>query len=144
MHPSPVHKGALIGARSTDVLGRPGREGKREGFGVAAQPLFDSSCDSVLLSVTMATKARGDSTMPTNSPESPDAIELQNIEQSVGHSPHDDSVENDYPSKWKLVFITLGLSLSIFLAALDSTIIAQAIPALTGRWTSTLRIIQRD
>lgn len=71
--------------------------------------------------------------MSTNSPECLNAIELQNHEQSLNLSSPDDSVDNDYPSKWKLVVITLGLSLSIFLAALDSTIIAQAIPALTGK-----------
>ena len=45
-----------------------------------------------------------------------------------------------YPSNWKLAMITIGLSLSIFLAALDSTIVAQAIPSLTDQYGSISNI----
>src|ERR1700753_3065287 len=50
------------------------------------------------------------------------------------------SAVNAYPSSWKLVMITLGLSLSIFLAALDSTIIAVAVPSITDQFGSIANI----
>lgn len=71
-----------------------------------------------------------------------EAIELQSRNDS--RPPQSDSVPADavdaYPSSWKLVMITLGLSLSIFLAALDSTIIAVAVPSITDEFGSIANI----
>jgi hypothetical protein len=46
----------------------------------------------------------------------------------------------EYPSLITIVLLQIGLSLSIFLAALDSTIIAQAIPSLTDQFGSIANI----
>src|SRR3569833_2651877 len=45
-----------------------------------------------------------------------------------------------YPAGLKLIAITIGLTLSIFLAALDSTIIATAIPSITAQFGSIRNI----
>ena len=42
----------------------------------------------------------------------------------------------DYPSGLRLVFITIGLILTIFLSALDVTILATAIPKITNQFRS--------
>lgn len=69
-------------------------------------------------------------------------IELQSRNDS--HTQDADSAPpgaaTAYPSSWKLVVITVGLSLSIFLAALDSTIIAVAIPSITDQFGSIANI----
>ncbi|KAK6330809.1 hypothetical protein TWF718_003008 [Orbilia javanica] len=44
--------------------------------------------------------------------------------------------ETIYPSTLKVVFITIGLMLAVFLVALDQTIIATAIPRITDRFQS--------
>lgn len=51
-----------------------------------------------------------------------------------------DSSTQQYPRGIRLVLITVGLILSIFIAALDSTIIATAIPSITTQFGSILNI----
>ena len=46
----------------------------------------------------------------------------------------DDLADSKYPRGVRLVLITVGLILSIFIAALDSTIIATAIPSITTQF----------
>lgn len=49
--------------------------------------------------------------------------------------PADDTASEDtsnYPTGLPLIFITIGLCLAVFLVALDQTIIATAIPRITG------------
>jgi MFS family permease len=47
---------------------------------------------------------------------------------------------DEYPTGFKLIIITVGLVLSIFLSALDSTIIVTAIPSITDEF-GTIRNI---
>lgn len=47
-----------------------------------------------------------------------------------------DNDDNIYPSSWKLALITIALSLAVFCMALDNTIIATAIPAITNQFKS--------
>lgn len=75
-----------------------------------------------------------DATLPSR--ESSE-LEIQNQEKhadGVVPSPHDD--EAVYPSGVKLALITLALCLSVFLVALDNTIIATAIPKITDHFNS--------
>lgn len=71
-----------------------------------------------------------------------EAIELRSHNGSQPPDPDPVPAEpvNIYPSNWKLVMITLGLSLSIFLAALDSTIVAVAVPNITDQFGSIANI----
>lgn len=46
----------------------------------------------------------------------------------------DDAKPDEYPSGPRLVFIVLALVLSIFLVSLDLTIVATAIPKITGEF----------
>lgn len=68
-------------------------------------------------------------------------MELENLpgsrspESSPASAAQDDSVPQ-YPRGIKLVLITTGLMLSIFLTALDSTIISTAIPSITTEFGS--------
>jgi MFS family permease len=55
-------------------------------------------------------------------------------------SSQDTTPAPDYPRGIRLVLITVGLILSIFLAALDSTIIATAIPSITTEFSSISNI----
>jgi MFS family permease len=47
---------------------------------------------------------------------------------------HEDEAETEYPSGWKLAFISAALCLSVFCMALDNTIIATAIPRITDHF----------
>lgn len=51
------------------------------------------------------------------------------------HTPEDDD-EVVYPTGIKLFLVTIALCLSVFLVALDNTIIATAIPKITDRFRS--------
>jgi MFS family permease len=51
-----------------------------------------------------------------------------------------DSSRPEYPRGIKLVLITTGLMLSVFLSALDSTIISTAIPSITSEFGSISNI----
>lgn len=53
----------------------------------------------------------------------------EEIEVSVEPSP-----KEEYPTGFRFVLITVGLILSIFLAALDSSIISTAIPKITDHF----------
>ncbi|KAF2475230.1 MFS gliotoxin efflux transporter glia [Lindgomyces ingoldianus] len=64
---------------------------------------------------------------------------VQNIVESTLIAPAPPS-PIQYPRGVKLAFITVGLVLSIFLAALDSTIIATAIPSITDQFGSIANI----
>ncbi|KAF2489106.1 MFS gliotoxin efflux transporter glia [Lophium mytilinum] len=80
-----------------------------------------------------------------DSRSSVEAIELSNIQ--LRNSVEDDAQNEsqnisspppamEYPGGIKFVLITIGLVLSIFLSALDSTIIATAIPSITDEFGS--------
>jgi MFS family permease len=67
-------------------------------------------------------------------------IELVNLgvaeAPKVDTQPEDATTPIQYPRGIRLVLVTIGLVLSIFLAALDSTIIATAIPSITTQFGS--------
>lgn len=72
-------------------------------------------------------------------------MELQDLashfsERNNENSDTNPSSTSTYPSGFKLFMITLGLVLSILLAALDSTIIATAIPSITSQFGSIANI----
>jgi Major Facilitator Superfamily len=58
-------------------------------------------------------------------------------ETTVSEPPNPDlEEENEYPSGAKLAFISFALCLSVFLVALDNTILAVAIPIISDRFQS--------
>lgn len=59
---------------------------------------------------------------------------MEKREEETEH--HDGEDEAVYPSGVKLAIISLALCLSVFLVALDNTIIATAIPKITDRFNS--------
>lgn len=58
----------------------------------------------------------------------------------VDHASPSTSTTSQFPRGTKFILITVGLILSIFLAALDSTIIAIAIPSITSEFGSISNI----
>lgn len=69
------------------------------------------------------------------------ATELQEFSQSSEpevSEPNDDHV---YPSGARLVLVIIGLWLSMFLGALDSTILAQAIPSITETFSGLTNVV---
>jgi MFS family permease len=73
-------------------------------------------------------------------------IEFQNLEatrtpeaQPITSSQHD-SAAPQYPRGFRFIMITTGLILSVFIAALDSTIISTAIPSITTDFNSISNI----
>jgi MFS family permease len=62
------------------------------------------------------------------------------VDDALGTTSQDDTPAPQYPRGIRLVLITVGLVLSIFLAALDSTIIATAIPSITTEFGSISNI----
>jgi MFS family permease len=66
----------------------------------------------------------------------PHSIELDTFQPAIvpDVTTQDDSPPPQYPRGGRLVLITVGLLLSIFLAALDSTIISTAIPSITTQF----------
>jgi MFS family permease len=66
----------------------------------------------------------------------PRSIELNTFEPAIvpDVTNQDDSPPPQYPRGGRLVLITVGLLLSIFLAALDSTIISTVIPSITSQF----------
>ncbi|KZP00733.1 MFS aflatoxin efflux pump [Calocera viscosa TUFC12733] len=67
----------------------------------------------------------------------PDASELQEKGEMSGQQPVDaPSEEHAYPSAGRLAVILAGINLAYFLVALDSTIIATAIPRITDEFNS--------
>lgn len=78
------------------------------------------------------------------------AFELQRVPQRASEEapPHlgglpsdqDAAIPITYPENYRLVVITIGLTLSVFLAALDSTILATAIPSITSQFGSISNI----
>lgn len=68
-------------------------------------------------------------------------LPVKNTEQTASvPSLHDDSPVLQQPCGFRLVLITIGLILSIFICALDSTIIATAIPSITTQFGSISNI----
>jgi len=67
-----------------------------------------------------------------------DAIELRRphdvTEEAEVEVPNAPACEEQYPTGLRFVLITVGLILSIFLAALDTTIISTAIPKITDHF----------
>ncbi|KZP00747.1 MFS general substrate transporter [Calocera viscosa TUFC12733] len=67
----------------------------------------------------------------------PDAVELQEKGEMSGQQPADaPSEDHAYPSAGRLAVILVGIYLAFFLVALDSTIIATAIPRITDEFNS--------
>jgi MFS family permease len=76
-----------------------------------------------------------------NEPIELDALKaLPPSETAPAHSAQDASRNAQYPRGIRLLLITGGLMLSIFLAALDSTIISTAIPQITSEFGSISNI----
>jgi MFS family permease len=73
---------------------------------------------------------------PPGERSDPRSIELNTFEPAIvpDVTNQDDSPPPQYPRGGRLVLITVGLLLSIFLAALDSTIISTAIPSITSQF----------
>lgn len=83
-----------------------------------------------------------------------DAIELEARRSEQENHPARDGVQNDlstpaaeqaapshdHPTGIRLIVITIGLVLSVFLAALDQTIVATAIPSITTQFGSISNI----
>ena len=63
-------------------------------------------------------------------------LELRHLSTARDDDENTETVPDQYPQGVKLVLITIGLILSIFLSALDSTIIATAIPKITDEFHS--------
>ena len=85
-----------------------------------------STVDSAIESVPVELATLHYDSTPKSSPES--------------SSQDDSSAQQQYPRGIRLVLITIGLILSIFIAALDSTIIATAIPSITTQFGSISNI----
>lgn len=78
------------------------------------------------------------------------AFELQQISQRAGEeapalsngppNDQDTGIPITYPKNYRLVVTTIGLILSVFLAALNSTILATAIPSITSQFGSISNI----
>jgi hypothetical protein len=67
--------------------------------------------------------------------EKPD--EMEKVGEKPAESKDDASSaseEVEYPTAWKLAFITIALCLAVFCMALDNTIIATAIPRITDQF----------
>ncbi|KAF2142234.1 uncharacterized protein K452DRAFT_318515 [Aplosporella prunicola CBS 121167] len=86
-----------------------------------------------------------DTTMPTAASETASRkerhsisaggpVELSNLEQALDETNPQEEEEEEWPSSWKLTFITIALCLSVFCMALDNTIIATAIPRITDHF----------
>ena len=72
---------------------------------------------------------------PEDAQHGPTALEaMEEREKETEHRDGDDELV--YPSGLKLAVITLALCLSVFLVALDNTIIATAIPRITDHFHS--------
>lgn len=70
-----------------------------------------------------------------------DIVASNDLREIVPTTEHGNPVEaQQYPRGVRLLLITIGLVLSIFLAALDSTIIATAIPSITTEFGSISNI----
>lgn len=67
--------------------------------------------------------------------QDPTAVELRHS-TNIGDNEAVEAEPEQYPEGTKLVLITFALILSIFLSALDSTIIATAIPKITDEFKS--------
>lgn len=81
-----------------------------------------------------------DATITTHglSEKTADVNAEQEVEKSTGGplAPADSNVEPEYPSTKKVVVIMIALYMSIFLVALDRTIIGTAIPQITDEFHS--------
>jgi MFS family permease len=73
---------------------------------------------------------------PLDERTQPHLIELDVLRPAIppDAATQDESLPPQYPRGVRLVLITVGLLLGIFLAALDSTIIATAIPSITSQF----------
>ncbi|KAF2157838.1 MFS general substrate transporter [Myriangium duriaei CBS 260.36] len=79
-----------------------------------------------------------------------DAIELRPIKETNDIGFNEDGSDqarssatidtSEYPSGWRLIAIVIGLVLSLFIAALDSTLLTTAIPSITDEFGSIKNI----
>ncbi|OJJ43128.1 hypothetical protein ASPZODRAFT_154846 [Penicilliopsis zonata CBS 506.65] len=75
----------------------------------------------------------------TSSGSEENGTDSENKEESNEESGTDTETEDgedEYPSSWKLVLVTIALCLCVFCVALDNTIIATAIPKITDQFDS--------
>lgn len=80
---------------------------------------------------------RNTDTETTSRQDSPANVQLQHEEKHAdGVLPSAEDEAMEYPRGLKLGLITLALCLSVFLVALDNTIIATAIPKITDHFNS--------
>ncbi|KAJ7174071.1 major facilitator superfamily domain-containing protein [Mycena crocata] len=82
-----------------------------------------------------------DMSLPDESPATPHLSaqldhQLVLKHEDEKHGEHSDQDAIDYPGGLKLILITVALCLSVFLVALDNTIIATAIPKITDQFQS--------
>lgn len=62
-------------------------------------------------------------------------------EKQQAPATHEDEAEPEYPNALKLSLTLFALCISVFLVALDQTIIAPALGAITGQFKSTKDIV---
>lgn len=74
---------------------------------------------------------------PTPAESLQDVTEKQNEDSNANH----EAAEPEYPNALKLTLTLIALCISIFLVALDQTIIAPALGAITGQFNSTKDIV---
>lgn len=79
-----------------------------------------------------------DQTLPAKEKTSQDVSSETDIESNKESPTNDSSTgdSNEYPGTISLIFIVIALMLSIFLFALDMTIVATAIPRITDEFNS--------
>jgi MFS family permease len=70
----------------------------------------------------------------------PEPIELNSVEVTRTPEAQNDSPTPQYPRGFRFIMITTGLILSVFIAALDNTIISTAIPSITTEFNSIANI----
>ncbi|KAJ5595555.1 uncharacterized protein N7459_001763 [Penicillium hispanicum] len=78
-------------------------------------------------------------TVPADSAEKEAANDAQGDENAEAGAEADAATkqrDQDYPSPWRLVLITIALCLCVFCVALDNTIIATATPKITDQFNS--------
>lgn len=72
--------------------------------------------------------------MASDTMEMRQARQAPEISEEIEILPAPPSAEEDYPNGLRFVSITVALILSIFLSALDTTIISTAIPKITDQF----------
>lgn len=133
--PADVKSEATTTAPSKDV---PHTESEKETqtSTVSADKTPDASSVSSLEKDTLPVTTESTSQPRSTLNEKEREDEKKVVEGEAEDGDHDGEDEAVYPSGLKLVIIVIALCLSVFLVALDNTIIATAIPKITDRFNS--------